>query len=72
MATTAERLQKVRDAIDARIDGGAVQSYTLDNGVNIQKCSLTELMALEKRLADTLYSESRTLGRSYAKFTDAE
>lgn len=69
--TTSERLQKVRDAIDARIDGGAVQAYTVD-GTNIQKATLTELMALEKKLESTLYSESRTRGRSYAKFTEPE
>ena len=71
MATTAERLKKVQDAIDAWSDGGFVQSYTID-GVNIQKSSLTELMALEKRLESKLYSESKTRGRSYAKFTEPE
>lgn len=47
--STATRLQKVRDAIDALMDGGAVQSCEI-NGRQLSHCSLAQLMDLEKRL----------------------
>jgi hypothetical protein len=47
--STSTRLQKVRDAIDALMDGGAVQSYEI-NGRQLSHSSLGQLMALEKRL----------------------
>lgn len=47
--STSTRLQKVRDAIDALMDGGAVQSYEI-NGRQLSHYSLSQLMDLEKRL----------------------
>lgn len=49
MATNAELLEKVNTAIEAILDGGAVQSYTV-SGKNLQKYSLSELMALQQKL----------------------
>lgn len=61
------RLNKVKDAIDAIMDGGAVQSYTI-NGKRLDKCSLTELMALEKYLQ--AQSDAQTDTTAYAQFED--
>lgn len=49
MATNAELLEKVNTAIEAIMDGGAVQSYTV-SGKNLQRYSLSELMALQQKL----------------------
>lgn len=49
MATAAERLQIVRDAIDAHITGGAIQSHSI-NGRDVTKTSLAELIQLERKL----------------------
>jgi len=48
-STNAELLVKIKDAIEAILDGGAVQSYTI-NGRNLQRYSLTELMELQAKI----------------------
>ncbi|MDC0347589.1 hypothetical protein OAN47_04160 [Planctomycetota bacterium] len=55
--STSTRLQKVRDAIDALMDGGAVQSYEI-NGRQLSHYSLGQLMALEKRLLGIEWSKN--------------
>ena len=55
--STSVRLTKVRDAIDALMDGGAIQSYTI-NGRDLAHYGLDALMRLEKDLLRQLNSES--------------
>jgi len=55
--STSVRLEKVRAAIDALLDGGAVQSYTI-SGRDLSHFSLDSLMRLEKDLLKQLNSES--------------
>ncbi len=64
--STATRLQKVRDAIDALMDGGAVQSYTI-NGRDLTHYTLTQLMQLEKMLMNQLASEQSS-ATNYIRF----
>jgi len=55
--STSVRLTKVRDAIDALLDNGAIQSYTIA-GRDLAHYSLDALMRLEKDLLRQLNSES--------------
>ena len=50
MSTTSEMLDAVNAAIAARLAGGAVQSYSLEDGRNIQYITMTELLKLRDRL----------------------
>jgi len=60
-----EMLENVENAINARMTGGAVQSYSI-GGRNLQYITLSELMKLRDQLKQELASGiSRT---SYAKF----
>jgi len=65
MASTSERLEKVRAAIDALIDGG-VSQYSIGSR-SVTKLDLPELMAMEEKLIERLEREtgsgSFTLGR---------
>lgn len=66
--TDAELLVKVKAAIVARMNGGAVQSYTVA-GRDIQYCTLKELLELRDYLERKIDSASSTTGgRTYATF----
>ncbi len=67
--STETRLQKVRDAIDALMDGGAVQSYEI-NGRQLSHFSLAQLMELERRLVSQLNNERVDNLTNYVKFED--
>jgi|APSaa5957512493_1039668.scaffolds.fasta_scaffold156055_1 hypothetical protein len=67
--STATRLQKVRDAIDALMDGGAVQSYEI-NGRQLSHYSLAQLMDLEKRLLAMVNSERSDQSTNFVRFED--
>jgi hypothetical protein len=65
MATKQEMLDNVETAINARMTGGAVQSYSI-GGRNLQYITLTELIKLRDILRQEIASAlSRT---SYARF----
>lgn len=69
MATTAEdMLTAVEAAITARLNGGAVQSYSID-GRNLQYVSLTELYTLRTKLKGEVAAETGT--RNYVAFRGA-
>ena len=67
--STATRLQKVRDAIDALMDGGAVQSYEI-NGRQLSHYSLAQLMDIEKRLLAMVNSERSDQSTNFVRFED--
>lgn len=67
--STSTRLQKVRDAIDALMDGGAVQSYEI-NGRQLSHYSLAQLMDLEKRLLAMVNSERSDKSTNFVRFED--
>ena len=67
--STATRFQKVRDAIDALMDGGAVQSYEI-NGRQLSHYSLAQLMDLEKRLLAMVNSERSDQSTNFVRFED--
>ena len=68
MATKKEMLENVENAINARMTGGAVQSYSI-GGRNLQYITLSELMKLRDQLKQEVASgTSRT---TYAKFDRA-
>ena len=69
--TTEQRLAKVRAAIDALMDGNAVQSYSI-NGRDLSHYSLGSLMALEKMLLSQLNSERNDNMTNYVRFKDAQ
>ena len=69
--STSTRLQKVRDAIDALMDGGAVQSYEI-NGRQLSHYSLSQLMDLEKRLMTQLANEQSGGSSNYIRFKGAK
>jgi hypothetical protein len=65
MITKQEMLDNVEIAINARMTGGAVQSYSI-GGRNLQYITLTELIKLRDILRQEIASaSSRT---SYARF----
>lgn len=59
-------LDKVEAAIEARLSGGAVQSYSI-GGRNLQYVTLEELRKLRDQLKREIASESGN-ARTYAKF----
>ena len=65
--TTSVRLTKVRDAIDALMDGGAVQSYEI-NGRQLSHYSLSQLMDLEQQLMKQLANEQSGGASNYVRF----
>lgn len=68
--TTQEMLDNVRKAINAKLVGGAVQSYTI-SGRQLQNYSLDELWKLEENLGKRLAAEAGG-GRNYAKFVNPD
>lgn len=68
MAVTVQTmLDNVETAINARLTGGAVQSYTI-GGRNIQYCSLKELYDIRALLRRELNSSAPGSSTNYAKF----
>lgn len=64
--TKQEMLDNVENAINARMIGGAVQSYSI-GGRNLQYISLNELIQLRDRLRqEVVVGNPRT---TYAEFT---
>lgn len=61
-------LDKVEAALDARLSGGAVQSYSI-GGRNLQYITLEELRKLRDQLKREITSESGN-ARTYAKFAN--
>lgn len=67
MATSQEMLTAVETAIYARLNGGAVQSYSI-GGRNIQYASLTELYKLRDRFKKEVNAANGLNTRTYASF----
>lgn len=67
MATPEERLQIVRDTIDAIVSGGAYQSHTI-NGRDVSRYSLRELMDLERKLERQVNASKGAPLRNLARF----
>lgn len=65
MATKQEMLTSVENAIDARLTGGAVASYSI-GGRNLQYIPLDKLMDLRDKLKSEIGAESGT--RNFAGF----
>lgn len=68
--TDAALLAAVKQAIAARLNGGAVQSYSI-GGRNLQYCTLVELWKLRRDLEKKINNAAGS-GRTYAKFVDAD
>lgn len=64
----ADMLAAVEAAINARLAGGAVQSYSVE-GHNLQYVSLTELYTLRTKLKGEVAAETGT--RNYVAFRRA-
>ena len=69
MSSKEEMLRNVDDAINARMTGGAVQSYSI-GGRNLQYISLTELLKLRDQLRREIKGKNKTT--SYAKFDNPQ
>ena len=69
MATKQEMLDKINDAINAILDGGAVQSYMI-NGRRIDKIPLSELIQLRDKLQNEISAGSNR--RTYGKFVESQ
>jgi len=66
--TKQEMLDNVEAAINARMTGGAVQSYSI-GGRNLQYITLTELIKLRDSLRQEIASSGGSSSRtSYARF----
>lgn len=65
MATKQEMLENVEAAINARLTGGAVASYSI-GGRNLQYISMRELMDLRDKLKAEVSAEEGS--RNYAGF----
>ncbi len=66
--TKQEMLDNVENAINARMTGGAVQSYSI-GGRNLQYITLTELIKLRDSLRQEIASSGGSASRtSYARF----
>ena len=64
-------MQKVRDAIDAILDNGAVSSYEI-NGRQLSTYSLDQLIRLEKYLVRLLNNERADKQQNYVRFEDPQ
>ena len=62
-------LDNIEAAINARLTGGAVQSYSI-GGRNLQYISLSELRQMRDQLKREVASQTPNGARTYAKFTD--
>jgi hypothetical protein len=67
--TAATLLAQVNSAINARMSGGAVHSYTMPGGRNLQYIPLAELLQLRTQLQLEVTNASGG-ARSYAQFVD--
>ena len=65
--TKQEMLDNLENAINARMIGGAVQSYSI-NGRNIQYMPLTELRQMRADLMKEIFARLGN-SRNYATFT---
>ena len=65
--TKQQLLDKVNEAIDVRLTGGAVASYSI-GGRNLQYISLRELMDLRDKLQREVNAESSTGTTNYIGF----
>ena len=65
MATSSELLTLVDSAVETRLAGGSIQSYSVGS-VNIAYCPLTELV----KLRDKLRAEVALANRSRMTFAD--
>jgi hypothetical protein len=70
MPTTQEMLDAVNAAINARLTGGAIASYSI-NGRNIQYIPLNELRDLKKELQAQIASEKGNT-RSFVSFKNPQ
>jgi hypothetical protein len=68
--TDAAMLTAVKQAIAARLSGGAVQSYSI-GGRNLQYCTLDELWKLRRNLEKKINNTAGS-GRTYVKFIKAD
>ncbi len=64
--TTSQLLDQVTTVISARLNGGAVASYSI-NGRNLQYMPMQDLLALKRDLEKQLAAEKGG-SRNYAKF----
>ena len=67
MATKEEMLTNVESAIDAKMKGGAVESYSI-NGRNIKYMNLSELIKWRNQLKAEISSENGS--RNYGGFSN--
>ncbi|HOW42302.1 MAG TPA: hypothetical protein PLF03_01415 [Candidatus Omnitrophota bacterium] len=65
--TKQEMLDNVEAAINARMTGGAVQSYSI-GGRNLQYITLTELIKLRDSLRQEIVAGGSGSRTSYARF----
>ena len=69
-ATDADMLDKVNQAITARLNGGAVQAYTI-NGRNIQYVTLDELWKMRRELEIAIGNKNGG-ARNFISFVDPD
>ena len=67
--TKQEMLDNVENAINARMTGGAVQSYSI-GGRNLQYINISELIKLRDQLRKEIAGSSDTT--TYAKFDNPQ
>ena len=68
MAVSAQvMLDNIEAAINARLTGGAVQSYSI-GGRNLQYISLSELRQMRDQLKREIASQTPNGARTYARF----
>ena len=65
--TAAAMLTAVNNAITVRMNGGAVQAYTINNR-NIQYMTLSELLKLRRELQTEVANKDSSGGRTFAGF----
>jgi len=68
MATPAEMVTKIDTAIEAKLDGGAVDQYSID-GRQLRHMSLLDLYSLREKYA-RLSANASGPGVNYAEFVD--
>lgn len=64
--TNQEMLDAVKEAIQARLTGGAVRTYSI-NGRDIEYYSLTELYDLKRKLERAISADNGN-GRTFVEF----
>ncbi len=68
--TDAQMIVKINEAITARLNGGAVQSYSI-GGRNIQYMSLNDLLKLRRELEQSI-SNAAGGARNFVTFVDPQ